>query len=94
MFNEFLKLWQNTAESLAQRKEIQCTVKLPLATTLYKATIYPKTPNFSQSNPYNQSQPLVNDWWTTPCERPQLLFGLTVTLFSFLTTYKLPCPIK
>ena len=46
MFHEFLKIWQNTAESLAQRKEIQCTVKLPLATTLYKATTYSNTKLF------------------------------------------------
>ena len=51
MFNEFLKLWQNTAESLGQRKEIQCTVKLPLATTLYKATIYPKHQTFPSQIP-------------------------------------------
>ena len=41
----------NTAESLAQRKEIQCTVKLPLATTLYKATIYPKHQTFPRQIP-------------------------------------------
>ena len=51
MFNEFPKIWQNTAESLAQTKGIRCTVELPFATTLYKATTYPKHQNFPSQIP-------------------------------------------
>lgn len=51
MFNKLIKIWQNTAERLAQTKEIQFTVKLPFLTTLYKATTCPKHQAFPSQIP-------------------------------------------
>lgn len=51
MYNKLIKIWQNTAETLAQTKEIQCTVKLPFVTTLYKAATCMKHQTFPSQIP-------------------------------------------